>query len=250
MARTAHPYDDTAVIDSRAPRTNQAFIGSLALLAFLFGFAWLPALLALQLFVGLVFGRRWCLPCLFYFEVLQPRLGEGRLEDARPPRFANMVGCAFLTAATVAFVAGAPAVGWTLTLIVAALALLAATTGLCVGCVAYVWLARLRGLRVAPADAGLDGEGVGVVGFSGPYCLACRRWEEALEEAGIPFRKIDVAERPDLARKYRIRHTPVVLAVRLPEGLVLERYDGEPEPAQVERLADLAGVAAPAAGAA
>ena len=241
-ARTAHPYDDTDVIDSRAPRTNQAFIGSLALLAFLFGFAWLPALLALQLFGGLVFGRRYCAPCLFYFEVLQPRFGEGRLEDARPPRFANLVGLTFLSAATLAFVLGSSTVGWVLTLIVAALALLAASTGVCVGCELYVRLARIRGLWVQPADAGLEGSGVGVIGFSGPYCLACRHWEQELSSAGIEFAKIDVAERPDLARRYHVKHTPLVLAVRLPEGAVIERYDDEPQAGQVERLAALTAV--------
>lgn len=237
--RTAHPYDDTDVIDSRAPRTNQAFIGSLALLAFLFDFAWLPALLALQLAGGLTFGRRYCAPCLFYFEVLQPRFGEGRLEDARPPRFANMVGVVFLGAATLAFLAGLGTVGWTLTLVVAALALLAAVTGVCLGCEAYVRFARLRGLLVRPTDAGLGGHGIGVIGFSGKYCLACRQWEEQLTSAGIAFSKIDVGERPDLAKRYRVTHTPLVLAVRLPEGLIIERYDDEPHPAQVQRLAAL-----------
>jgi hypothetical protein len=148
MDRTVHPYDDTERIDSRGPRTNQAVIGSLALVAFLLDLEWLVALLALQLAVGLLLGRRWCLPCVFYFEVIQPRMGEGRIEDARPPRFANVIGAVFLGSATLAFVLGAPVVGWVLALIVAALALLAATTGLCVGCEAYLAIARLRGLRV------------------------------------------------------------------------------------------------------
>src|SRR5919206_2274069 len=106
--RTVHPYEVTDVIDSRAPRTNQAVIGSLALVAFVFGLEWLPPLLALQLAIGLTFGRQYCLPCLFYFEVIQPRFGEGRIEDARPPRFANLVGVFFLGGATAAFLAGAP----------------------------------------------------------------------------------------------------------------------------------------------
>jgi hypothetical protein len=146
--RTAHPYDDTDVIDSRAPRASQAFTGSLALAAFLLDAEWLVPLLGLQLVVGLAVGRRYCLPCLFYFEVIQPRFGEGRLEDARPPRFANLVGTCFLAAATLAFVVGLQALGWALTLTVAALALLAATSGICLGCEAYLWLARLRGVRV------------------------------------------------------------------------------------------------------
>ena len=146
--RSADPYRDTAVIDSRAPRTNQAVIGTLALVAFLLDLPWLVGLLALQLAVGLTFGRRFCLPCLLYFELIQPRFGEGRIEDSRPPRFANMVGVVFLGAATVAFLLGAATVGWVLALIVSALALLAATSGICVGCEMYLWLARLRGLRV------------------------------------------------------------------------------------------------------
>ena len=90
-----------------------------------------------------------------------------------------------------------------------------------------------------PGDAGLSGRGVGVVGFSGPYCLACQRWESALGAAGVDFRKVDVSERPELARKYGVRHTPLVLAVSLPDGRVLERYDDEPRPEQVEQLAAL-----------
>jgi uncharacterized protein DUF4395 len=146
--RRAHPYRDTDVIDSRAPRVSQAFIGSLALLAFVLDTEWLIAVLALQLVVGLTFGRQYCLPCLFYFEVLQPRLGEGRLEDARPPRFANIIGASFLGTATLAFVLGAEGLGWGLSLTVSGLALLAATSGVCVGCETYLFLARLRGLRI------------------------------------------------------------------------------------------------------
>lgn len=154
-ARRAHPYDDTDVIDARAPRTNQAIIGSLSLLAFLLDQEWLVALLGAQLAIGLIFGRRYCLPCLLYFEVIQPRLGEGRLEDSRPPRFANVVGSVFLLGATAAFLLGASGLGWALALIVAALALLAASTGLCVGCEAYLWVARLRGLAISryPSEA-------------------------------------------------------------------------------------------------
>jgi hypothetical protein len=62
--RTAHPYQDTDVIDARAPRTNQAVIGVLSLLAFLLDLEWLPAVLGAQLAIGLTLGRRFCLPCL------------------------------------------------------------------------------------------------------------------------------------------------------------------------------------------
>jgi hypothetical protein len=143
--RLADPYRDLSVIDSRAPRFNQAVVGVGSLLAVLAGWWWLLALLALQLAVGLTLGRRWCLPCLAYFELVQPRFGEGPLEDARPPRVANMVGLVFLTLASLAYVAGWGVVGLALGGLVAALALLAAATGFCTGCEAYKLGRRLTG---------------------------------------------------------------------------------------------------------
>ena len=117
----------------------------MALLAVVAGWWWLLALLALQLAVGLVFGRRYCVPCLLYFEVFQPRLGEGPLEDSRPPRAANIVGLVVLSAASVAYVLGWGVAGAVLGLLVAALALLAAVTGFCTGCEAYKLGCLLRG---------------------------------------------------------------------------------------------------------
>jgi hypothetical protein len=137
MKRAADPYRDTAVIDARAPRFNQAVIGLLALVAITVGPWWLLALLALQLALGLTLGRRWCLPCRAYFDLVQPRFGEGPLEDARPPRFANLVGAVVLSAASLAFLAGWTRAGLALGGLVAFLALLAAATGFCAGCTAY-----------------------------------------------------------------------------------------------------------------
>ena len=135
--RAADPYRDLDVIDSRAPRFNQATIGLLAVLAVATGTWWLLGLLALQLAVGLTFGRRYCLPCLAYFEIVQRIFGEGPLEDSRPPRFANLVGAAFLGAATASSALGFETVGAVLGGLVAALALIAAVTGFCTGCEAY-----------------------------------------------------------------------------------------------------------------
>jgi hypothetical protein len=143
--RIADPYRDLTVIDSRAPRVNQAVIGSLSLLAIVTGWWWLLALLALQLALGLTLGRRWCLACLAYFEVIQPRLGEGPLEDARPPRVANMIGFAVLTAASIAYATGLTDLGIALGALVTVLALLAAVTGFCTGCEAYKLGCRLSG---------------------------------------------------------------------------------------------------------
>jgi uncharacterized protein DUF4395 len=151
--RTVDPYRDLDVIDARGPRFMQGVVGVLALVAFLTGWWPLLALLAAQLAIGLTLGRRWCLPCLFYFEVLQPRFGEGPIEDARPPRFANMIGVVVLGSASVFLAVGLTVVGWALGLLVAGLALLSAATGFCVGCETYKLIARIRGIELCETCA-------------------------------------------------------------------------------------------------
>lgn len=151
--RTADPYRDLAVIDARAPRFNQTVVGTLSLIAVLTGWWPVLAILAAQLGVGLTFGRRYCLPCVAYFELVQPRLGEGPLEDSRPPRFANQIGFAVLSAASLAYVLGAPLVGAALGGLVATLALLAASTGFCLGCWMYKLAAPLIGVHLLHLEA-------------------------------------------------------------------------------------------------
>ncbi|OWY63345.1 hypothetical protein B7486_53610, partial [cyanobacterium TDX16] len=105
---------------------------------------------AVVLFLGAAFGPRVGPFLRLYADVVKPRLGPPQvLEDPRPPRFAATIGTVFLTAATLALVAGLGALAWGLALIVAALAGLAAATGLCVGCEAYVLIARVRGIALS-----------------------------------------------------------------------------------------------------
>lgn len=226
---TADPYCDLDVVDARAPRFLQATVGAGALVAVLTGWWVILALLAAQLVIGLRFGRRYCLPCVAYFEWVQPRIGEGPIEDARPPRFANWIGSGVLTAASVAYVVGWTGVGVALGGLVAFLALLAAVTGFCTGCQIYRIGARLRGIRghqldrIDPADfgpavgpmraAGSARAGNLVVAFSHPLCTECRELESHLQAERRPFVRIDVRERPDLARKYGIALVPTFVEV-------------------------------------
>jgi hypothetical protein len=143
--RTADPYRDLSVIDARAPRFNQAFVGAFALAGALTGHWWLFAIPAVQLLATLRLGRRFCLPCRLYFDVVQPRIGEGPLEDARPARFANQLGATFTGLATVAGAVGLAVPATVLGGAVGALALLSATTGFCLGCHLYRLAARLQG---------------------------------------------------------------------------------------------------------
>jgi hypothetical protein len=191
------------------------------------------ALLAAQLAVGLNFGRRWCLPCVAYFELVQPRFGEGPIEDSRPPRFANQVGLTVLVGASGAYLVGAPALGAALGVLVATLALLAAVTGFCAGCWLYRLGARLRGIgsrrvdELALAELGIsDGvPGERVVAFTHPLCTDCRDLMADLRAAGHQVNAIDVRERPDLARKYGVAVVPMAFTVDH-SGAVLLRIAG------------------------
>ena len=231
--RTAHPYRDLDVIDARAPRFNQAVIGVGSLVAVVTGFWPILALLAAQLGIGLRYGRRYCLACVFYFEVVQPRFGEGPIEDSRPPRFANLIGFVVLSAASLAYLAGFPLVGAALGLLVAGLALLAAVTGFCTGCWIYRIGARLRGVRAkqldqhAFAELGLSadaGHGDQVVAFTHPLCTDCRDLTARLLDAGRRVHIIDVRARPDLARMFGIAVVPMAFTID-PSGSVLRIED-------------------------
>jgi hypothetical protein len=227
-ARTADPWRDTDVIDARAPRFNQGVVAVFALTGVLLGWPVLWALMSLQLTLGLVLGRRWCLSCVAYYSLIQPRFGEGELEDSRPPRLANRMGAGFLGAAAVAWWLGTPTLGTVLGAIVAALALLAVTTNFCTGCEIYKLTARLRGISPRHHDRIDTGDLPSAAGermyveFTHPLCSECQEWERRLSADEAPLVVLDVRERPDLARKYGIAVVPTVLAVAA-DGEVLER---------------------------
>ena len=136
-------------IDPRGPRFNQAVLTVALLAAFLTGARWVVPIFAAVLFLGAAFGPRYGPFLRLYADVIKPRLSPPReLEDPRPPRFAATVGVVFLSAGTLSFLLGSDLAGWVLALIVAALAGLAATSGICVGCEIYTIAARRRGIEM------------------------------------------------------------------------------------------------------
>ena len=229
--RKADPWRDLSVIDARAPRFNQTVVALGALTAVWTG-AWpILAVLGAQLAVSVLFGRKYCLPCVFYFTVVQPRLGEGELEDSRLPRFANIIGAVFMLSAAGFSAVGLTTVGLVLGSMVAALASLAAISGICVGCEAYALLAKLRGVRGGRFER-FDLEQLGlaqpddvVVLFTHPLCSECHEVGESLSKQARPVLSIDVSKRKDLARKYGVSLVPLAFAVSR-EGLVTEQLSG------------------------
>jgi hypothetical protein len=134
-------------VDRNTLRTNQAFIVALTLIAFVIGDpgVWLV------LFTGLVMALGTVHKPLALFKQVHRRLlipagilgSNVHIEDPMPHEFAQAVGAVFLLAAAIALFAGASAVGWTLTLIVTALAFINLTVQFCVGCFMYLQLDRL-----------------------------------------------------------------------------------------------------------
>ena len=233
FVRTADPYGDLDVIDARAPRFNQTVVGLGSAIAVLTGFWPILALLGAQLGIGLRLGRRYCIPCVAYFELVQPRIGEGPIEDSRPPRFANQVGFTVLTLASLAYLVGLPLVGAALGALVASLALLAATTGFCLGCQIYRIGARLGGIRRRTLDrVDLAELGVAerpndsiVVSFGHPLCTDCQELEAEVRASGRRLVSIDVRSQRGLARKYGVALVPTAVTVA-PDGSVVGRLAG------------------------
>jgi len=246
-------HDGPAPIDPRGPRTNQAVLAVVLVLGFLTGQSWVVPLFAAVLLLGAALGPKWGPVLRLYSEVIRPRLSPPtELEDPRPPRFAAAVGVVFLAAATISFAFGATVVGWTLALVVAALAALAAVTGLCVGCEMYVLLVRLRGgvrvvtvERTSPGggehtalrpvrrgefppvpDRFLGGTEVWLV-FTTEYCAVCPSVVEMLttERPGDRVVTLDVADHLDLASTYRVRRAPTVVHAAA-DGTVTARLSG------------------------
>lgn len=137
-------------IDPRGPRFNQAVLAVALLGGFLLDWRPVVPIFAVVLLLGAIGGSRYGPFLRLYTDVIKPRLAPPTvLEDPRPPRFAATLGVLVLTLASLAFLAGAAGVGWALALVVAALAGLSATTGLCVGCEIWLFSARRRGVQLA-----------------------------------------------------------------------------------------------------
>ena len=125
-------------IDPRGQRFGAGISAIVLVAAFLAGLPWLAALVGLNLALSAAFGTRLFLPGRAWPLVRSLlRLGATEPEHEYPPRFAQALGATFLGLGAVAFLAGAPVVGWVLTVAVAGLQTLLAATGLCVGCRLY-----------------------------------------------------------------------------------------------------------------
>lgn len=90
---------------------------------------------------------QWSLWAQLFARVIWPRLvAAAALEDARPPRFAQLVGFVLTAPSLIAFAVDFDAIGYGLTASALGLTALNAVTGLCLGCRAYL---LIRGERAS-----------------------------------------------------------------------------------------------------
>ena len=136
------------MVDPRQPRLGQGITGGVLLVGFLLDQPLVLPVLAVILAAASLGGPA-INPYAWLFRAARRAgvFGPPReLEEAAPPRFSNTLGFGFLTGASLAYYLPAQPVeglAWGLGLLVSALALLAAITGLCVGCELYVFVRRV-----------------------------------------------------------------------------------------------------------
>ena len=159
------PATKPARVDSRAPRWVGGYTFVLSVLALFFGLAGgtgatlgqrvagpafvLVLVLWVSFGLGVVFGNPAHPAAIAYRRWVQPRLSTPiPTEDARPPRFALLVGFVVSSVGLLLEVAGVP-----LGLAIAAGVLIVASSlqafaGLCLGCQVFVLLVRVGAIRL------------------------------------------------------------------------------------------------------
>jgi hypothetical protein len=194
------------------PRFAQAITGALCLEGIVFG---QPAAVAVALalvLLGLAGPRYSPVAWAFRLVARPPR----ELEPAAPVRFSQALAAALLTGSVALLYGGAEVAGWILAGLVAAVALISAITGFCVGCEAYrLLLARRPGVDGdVRGDLGLTGAGPWLVVLTAPGCARCEPVAREMEAAagGRQVVRVSLAEHPRAAA-LPVRSVPAALAV-------------------------------------
>lgn len=136
----------TRMIDRNGHRWGAAISAVILYVGLIFDWHWVAPVVCVVLGVGVAFGLRYSpLGATYRFAKRTFKLDiPVEPEEEPPPRFAQLMGFAFLLVASLGFYSiENAALGWTFTMIVAALQTLLAATGICVGCEVYLVGKRL-----------------------------------------------------------------------------------------------------------
>ena len=106
---------------------------------------WPLAVQAVVFAISVVFGVQASPYGQLFKRLIRPRLGPPQeLEDAAPPRFAQLVGLAFAVAGLIGYLTGVTVLGVVATGFALVAAFVNAAVGLCLGCEAYLLIHRIR----------------------------------------------------------------------------------------------------------
>lgn len=138
-------------VDPRALRFNAALTSVVLAVALVAPTGVAVGLLVAQTVVfavGALVDLRRSPYALLFATLVRPRLAPPtETEDARPPRFAQVVGLGFAVVALAGLAAGVPALFLAATALALVAALLNAVVGFCLGCEMYLIARRLQPVR-------------------------------------------------------------------------------------------------------
>jgi len=107
--------------------------------------AWPLAVQAVVFAISVAFGVQASPYGVLFKRLVRPRLGRPKeLEDAAPPRFAQLVGLVFAVAGLIGYLTGATMLGVVATGFALVAAFVNTAVGLCLGCEAYLLIHRIR----------------------------------------------------------------------------------------------------------
>ena len=106
---------------------------------------WPLAVQAVVFAISVAFGVQASPYGLLFKRLIRPRLGPPKeLEDAAPPRFAQLVGLVFAVIGLIGYLTGVDVLGVVATGFALVAAFVNAAVGLCLGCEAYLLIHRIR----------------------------------------------------------------------------------------------------------
>ncbi len=190
------PARTPAAVHPAAPRFSQAITGMLCLEAVIFQTQAVVVIAAVFIALALI-GPRWS-PVAYLFTLVPARPAE--LEPSRPVRFAQLMAISMLVVAIALLYAGASTAGWTITGLVAAVALFSAISGICIGCIAWKQLVRRGGSAHDLRKAfDLEGSGPWLLVVTAPNCPRCGPAKRAIEDAAGSRQvvSVDLSEHPE-----------------------------------------------------
>lgn len=133
-------------VDHSALRVNQVFIIGLLIVAFVLDAGLLVAFVAAVMLIGTLLPALGLFKAVYFYGLKPAGIArpDVRVDNPEPHLFAQGLGGLFLVAASLALTAGLTGIGWGLAWMVVGLAALNLFAGVCVGCLMYYQLHRLR----------------------------------------------------------------------------------------------------------